>query len=287
MYFHKKTSISYFFPIFTEDEHSYMQHSILQGKRGIIFGALDEQSIAWKVAESAHQAGAQFTLSNAPVGIRLGNIDQLAAACSSTVIPADATQTDDLQQLFEKSMDILGGKIDFILHSIGMSPNIRKKKAYTDLDYNYYQKTLDVSALSLHKILQTAWNMDALAPHASVVALSFIAAQKTFPGYGDMADAKATLESIVRNFGYYYGKRNHVRINSVSQSPTLTTAGSGIQDFNKFYSYAQQTAPLGNANAESCADFCVTLFSDYTRMITMQNIYHDGGFSSMGMLQFD
>lgn len=263
-----------------------MKYSILEGKRGIIFGALDEKSIAWEVALAAKIAGASFVLTNAPVALRLGNLKELATICQSEIIPADATNLEDIQQLFEKSIEILGGKIDFVLHAIGMSPNIRKKKAYTELDYFNYQKTLDVSATSLHKILQTAWKMDALADHASVVALTYIAAQKVFPGYGDMSDAKATLESIARNFGYYYGKRNHVRINTVSQSPTPTTAGTGIKDFDQFFQYADRTSPLGNADAKSCADFCITLFSDYTRMITMQNIYHDGGFSSTGISDF-
>lgn len=262
-----------------------MNHPILKGKRGIIFGALDENSIAWKIALAAKNAGAEFTLTNAPVAIRLGNINELGEICQSSVIPADATSVDDLQLLFDKSIEILGGKIDFILHSIGMSPNIRKNKAYTEIDYNFYQKTIDISALSFHKILQTAWNKDALSEQASVVALTYIAAQKAFPGYGDMADAKATLESIARNFGYYYGKRNKVRINTISQSPTYTTAGSGIKNFDKFFEYSEQISPLGNADAQSCADFCITLFSDYTRMITMQNIYHDGGFSNTGIIE--
>ncbi len=260
-----------------------MNYPILQGKRGIIFGALDRKSIAWQVALAAKNAGATFTLTNAPVAIRMGNGQQLADECQTLLIPADATNVDDLKNLFEQSMDHLGGSIDFILHAVGMSPNVRKKKSYTALDYQFYQKTLDISALSLHKILQTAWAMDALATGASVVALTYVAAQKTFPGYGDMADAKATLESIARNFGYYYGQRKHVRINTVSQSPTMTTAGNGIDNFKSFYDYSDRIAPLGNADAQSCADFCITLFSDYTRMVTMQNLYHDGGFSTTGM----
>ncbi|MCO5234443.1 MAG: SDR family oxidoreductase [Chitinophagales bacterium] len=259
-----------------------MNHPILAGKKGIIFGALDEQSIAWQVALSAYQAGAQFTLTNAPVAIRMGNINGLAQTCKTIVIAADVTNTEDLEKLLQESSQFLGGKIDFILHAVGMSPNIRKKRVYTDLDYSYYLKTIDISAISLHKLLQTAWKLDALSAQSSIVALSYIAAQKAIPFYNDMAEAKATLESIVRSFGYYYGKKNGTRINSVSQSPTPTSAGNGIENFNQLYKNAEEVAPLGNADAKSCADFCITLFSDYTRMITMQNIYHDGGYSQMG-----
>lgn len=260
-----------------------MNLPVLSGKRGIIFGALDEQSIAWQVALAAKDAGAKFTLTNAPVAIRMGQTKQLADICDTILIPADATDTDNIKALLTQSIAHLGGPIDFILHAVGMSPNVRKKKSYTALDYQYYQKTLDISALSLHKVLQCAWEMDGLANGASVVALTYIAAQKVFPGYGDMADAKAALESIARNFGYYYGKRNGVRINTVSQSPTMTTAGNGIKGFRNFYDYAEKLSPLGNADAKSCADFCVMLFSDYSRMVTMQNLYHDGGFSQTGM----
>ncbi|HUH74014.1 MAG TPA: SDR family oxidoreductase [Chitinophagales bacterium] len=260
-----------------------MNHSILQGKRGIIFGALDEQSIAWEVALAAKKAGAIFTLTNAPVAIRMGKTKALAEICECELIPADATNLEDIKTLLEQSAQILGGQIDFVLHAVGMSPNVRKKKSYTDIVYNYFEKTLDISAISFHKFLQSAWKMDALAPQASVIALSYIAAQKAIPGYGDMSDAKSTLESIARNFGYYYGKRNGVRINTISQSPTLTTAGKGIEGFNKFYDYASNLSPLGNADASSCADYCVMMFSDYTKMVTMQNLYHDGGFSQTGM----
>jgi enoyl-[acyl-carrier protein] reductase I len=256
---------------------------LLKGKRGIIFGALDEKSIAWKVAERAAQEGAIFTLSNAPVALRMGGINRLAEQCNATVIAADATNTDELNTLFTQSMDILGGKLDFVLHSIGMSPNVRKNREYTNLNYAFYAQTMDVSALSFHKVLQTAWQLDALNEWASVVALSYIAAQRSFPGYGDMADAKAALESIARSFGYHYGTHRKVRINTVSQSPTATTAGTGIKGFDSFYDYAQKMSPLGNASAEDCANYCITLFSDLTRMITMQNLFHDGGFSTMGM----
>jgi enoyl-[acyl-carrier protein] reductase I len=258
-------------------------NNLLAGKRGIIFGALDEHSIAWKVALKAHEQGAKFILSNAPVALRLGEINKLAEACETIVIPADATSIEDLEKLIAQSVEHLGGKLDFILHSIGMSPNVRKGKTYTDINYEWFQKTLDISALSLHKLLQTCVKQDAISEWGSVVALTYIAAQRAFPGYGDMADAKATLESIVRSFGYYYGNSKKVRVNSVSQSPTVTTAGSGIKGFDAFFGYADKTSPLGNAPAEDCANYCVTLFSDLTKYVTMQNLYHDGGFSKMGI----
>ncbi len=256
---------------------------LLQGKRGIIFGALDEKSIAWKIAERAKQEGATFTLSNAPVALRMGGIQRLAEQCNTTVIAADATNTDELKIVFEQSVEVLGGKIDFVLHSIGMSPNVRKNRDYINLNYAFYAQTLDVSAMSFHKILQTAWHLDALNEGASVVALSYIAAQRAFPGYGDMADAKAALESIARSFGYHYGLHRKVRINTISQSPTATTAGTGIKGFDDFFDYANKMSPLGNATSEACADYCIALFSDLTRMVTMQNLFHDGGFSSVGM----
>ncbi len=258
-------------------------HNLLSGKKGLIFGALDEKSIAWQVALQAHGEGADIVLSNAPVALRLGTATQLADVCNAPLIAADATKPEELQYLFSQAMVHFGGKIDFILHAIGMSPNIRKGKSYTALDYNYYQQTIDISAMSLHKILQMAIEVEALNDYASIVALSYIAAQKTFPNYGDMADAKAMLESIARNFGYYLGKDKHIRINTVSQSPTKTTAGAGIKGFDTFYDYADNMSPLGNASAEDCAKFCVMMFSDYTRMVTMQNLYHDGGFSTTGM----
>jgi enoyl-[acyl-carrier protein] reductase I len=256
---------------------------LLQGKRGIIFGALDENSIAWKVAERAHEEGAVFTLTNAPMAMRLGRINDLAKSCNSEVIPADATSTDELETLFTQSQEVLGGKIDFVLHSIGMSPNVRKKNAYTNLNYDFFQKSLDVSALSFHKVLQTAYKLDALNQGASVLALSYIAAQRVFPDYSDMAEAKSVLESIARSFGYHYGKAKGIRVNTISQSPTFTTAGSGIKGFNGFYNFADKMSPLGNASALDCANYCLTMFSDYTRMVTMQNLMHDGGFSSTGI----
>lgn len=260
-----------------------MAHNLLQGKKGIIFGALDENSIAWKTAERCVQEGAQIVLTNAPIAMRMGEINKLAASCNAPVIPADATSMEDLNNLFTKAMEHFGGKIDFILHSIGMSVNVRKGKPYTDLDYDFFHKGLDVSALSLHRTLQTAYKLEALSEWGSVVALTYIAAQRIFPDYSDMADAKSLLESISRSFGYHYGIKNKVRINTISQSPTRTTAGSGVKGFDGFISYAEKMSPLGNATADQCADYTVTLFSDYTRMVTMQNLFHDGGFSFTGI----
>ena len=260
-----------------------MANQLLEGKRGIIFGALDESSLAWKVAERAKEEGASFILTNAPIALRMGKISELAEKCKTEVISADATNVDELEALFTASIEKLGGKIDFVLHSIGMSPNVRKGREYTDLNYDYLLKTIDISALSLHKVLQSAMKLDAINKEGSVVALSYIAAQRTFPKYGDMAEAKATLESIVRSFGYQYGKKNMVRVNSISQSPTMTTAGSGIPGFDKFFEYAEKMSPLGNASADECADYCIVMFSDLCRKVTMQNLFHDGGFSFVGV----
>lgn len=261
-----------------------MSLQLLKGKKGIIFGALDERSIAWKVAEKAVQNGAEIVLTNAPIALRMGKIKELSEACDNApVIGADATSMDDLKGLFESAMNHFGGKLDFVLHSIGMSPNVRKSVPYTDTNYDFFMKTLDISALSFHKILQTAKDMDAINEWGSVLALSYIAAQRTFPGYNDMADAKALMESIARSFGYYYGMEKKVRVNTISQSPTVTTAGSGVGGFNAFLEYAEQMSPLGNASAEDCANFCITMFSDLTRMVTMQNLFHDGGFSMTGV----
>ncbi len=260
-----------------------MGYNLLKGKRGIITGALDENSIAWKVALKAYEEGATFVLTNAPIAMRMGEINKLAEQTGSKIIPADATSVEDLTKLYTESMTHLGGKIDFVLHSIGMSVNIRKNIPYTELNYDFYQKGIDVSALTLHKMLAVAHKLDALNQHASVVALTYIAAQKVYPFYTDMADIKAMLESIARTFGYHYGKHKQVRINTVSQSPTKTTAGGGIKGFTDFFDFAQQQSPLGNASAEDCANYCITLFSDLTRMVTMQNLYHDGGYSSTGV----
>ncbi|MCB9195141.1 MAG: SDR family oxidoreductase [Flavobacteriales bacterium] len=260
-----------------------MSNNLLKGKRGIIFGALNEMSIAWKVAQKAHEQGAQFVLTNAPIAMRMGEINALAEQTNSQVIPADATSVEDLENLIVKSQEILGGKLDFILHSIGMSPNVRKKKHYTDINYEWYKQTLDVSATSLHKTLAIAKKYDALNEWGSVVALTYIAAQRIFPDYNDMADAKSLLESISRSFGYHYGIEKKVRVNTISQSPTVTTAGSGVSGFDKFISYSEKMSPLGNASAEACADYCVVMFSDMTKYVTMQNLFHDGGFSATGV----
>lgn len=262
-----------------------MSANLLKGKRGIITGALDENSIAWKVALKAHEQGATFVLTNAPIAMRMGEINKLAEATNSKIIPADATVVGDIEKLYTESMAHLGGKIDFVLHSIGMSVNIRKNVPYTELNYEYYNKGIDVSALSFHKMLAVAHKLDAINEWGSVVALSYIAAQRAYPFYTDMADIKAMLESIARTFGYHYGKQKKVRINTVSQSPTRTTAGGGIKGFNEFFEFAEQQSPLGNASAEDCANYCITLFSDLTRMVTMQNLLHDGGYSSTGVSQ--
>lgn len=260
-----------------------MTHNLLKGKRGIIFGALNEDSIAWKVGVKAVEEGASITLSNTAMALRMGTLDKLSEQLSAPVIAADATSVDDLANVFSESVRLLGGKIDFVLHSIGMSPNVRKHRTYDDLDYNYLQKTLDISAISFHKMLQVAKKQDAIAEYGSVVALTYVAAQRTFFGYNDMADAKSMLESIARSFGYIYGREKHVRINCISQSPTPTTAGKGIKDMDNLMDFANKMSPLGNATADDCADYCVTLFSDLTRKVTMQTLFHDGGFSSMGM----
>jgi enoyl-[acyl-carrier protein] reductase I len=260
-----------------------MAHNLLKGKKGIIFGALDEKSIAWKTALRCVEEGAEIVLTNAPVAMRMGEINKLAEICNAPVIACDVTNMDDIHNLLTKTMEHFGGKIDFILHSVGMSINMRKGRSYTDLDYNFTEKTMDISALSLHRVLQTAYKLDAINEWGSVVALTYIAAQRVFTHYSEMADAKSLLESIARSFGYHYGVKNKVRINTISQSPTKTTAGGGVKGFDGFMSYAEKMSPLGNATAEECADYTVTLFSDYTRMVTMQNLFHDGGFSSTGI----
>ena len=262
-----------------------MGYNLLKGKKGIIFGALDDKSIAWRTALRCHEEGAQLVLSNAPVALRMGEINKLAKTVDAPVIGADVVNMDDLKKLFDESMKHFGGGVDFILHSIGMSLNVRKGKQYTELDYGFNQKTLDISAMSLHRVLRTAWEMDAINEWGSVVALTYIAAQRVFPDYSEMADAKALLESVARSFGYHYGIKKKVRINTISQSPTKTTAGSGVKGFDGFISYAEKMSPLGNATADQCADYCVCLFSDLTRMVTMQNLFHDGGFSFTGVTE--
>ena len=260
-----------------------MANGILKGKRGIIFGALDSKSIAWKVAEHAKAEGAEFVLTNAPIALRMGTINELAEKTNSLVIPADATSMEDLKNLYEKSIEHLGGKIDFVLHFIGMSINVRKGKKYYEQNYDWTMKGYDVSAMSFHKTMQAAWELDALNECGSVIGLSYIAAQRVFHTYNDMADNKAVLESIARSFGYHYGLRRKVRVNTISQSPTDTTAGSGVSGFDGFYRFANDLSPLGNATSDECADYCISLFSDYTKKVTMRNLFHDGGFSFTGM----
>jgi enoyl-[acyl-carrier protein] reductase I len=259
-----------------------MAYNLLQGKKGIITGALDENSIAWKIALRAKEEGATFTLTNAPVAMRMGKIKELADQTGSIIIPADATSVEDLEKLYKESMEFLGGKVDFVLHSIGMSPNVRKNKEYGDLNYEWFLKTLDISAISFHKMIQVGEKLDALNDWGSIVALTYIASQRTFSHYGDMAQAKAALESIARSYGERLGRTKKIRVNTVSQSPTQTTAGQGIKGFQEFLDFADMLSPLGNASAEDCADYVISLFSDLTRRVTMQNLFHDGGFSANG-----
>jgi len=260
-------------------------YNLLKGKRGIIFGALDENSIAWKTAERVHQEGGIFVLTNAPIAMRMGTIKQLAEKTGATIIPADATSIEDLEKLVDGAVEALGGKIDFVLHSIGMSVNVRKGNHYTNQNYDFTHKGFDVSALSFHKVMQVLYKKEAMNEWGSIVALSYMAAQRVFPDYNDMADNKAYLESIARSFGYFFGKEQKVRVNTISQSPTPTTAGQGVKGFDDFINYADKMAPLGNATALDCANYTVSMFSDLTKMVTLQNLYHDGGFSNMGVSQ--
>jgi enoyl-[acyl-carrier protein] reductase I len=262
-----------------------MANGLLKGKKGIIFGALNEQSIAWKVAQRAHEEGAEIVLTNAPIAMRMGEINKLAEEINAVVIPADATSVEDLENLIDKSMEIFGGKMDFILHSIGMSVNVRKGRHYTDQNYDWTVKGIDVSAMSFHKVMQTAYKKDAVNDWGSILGLTYIAAQRVFPDYNDMADNKSFLESVARSFGYHYGKKANVRVNTISQSPTMTTAGSGVKGFNEFINYSEQMSPLGNASALDCANYCISMFSDLTKFVTMQNLFHDGGFSNTGVTQ--
>lgn len=261
-------------------------YNLLKGKKGIIFGALNDASLAWQAAEVCFAEGAELVLSNAPISMRMGTMKELSEKCNNApMIGADVSSTDDLKKLFEESMNHFGGKLDFVLHSVGMSLNVRKNKSYTEIDYGFNQKTLDISAMSLHKVLRTAWDLDALNDYASVIALTYIAAQRSIPSYNEMADAKALLESIARSFGLYYGVKKKVRVNTISQSPTRTSAGQGIAGFNDFYSYADKISPLGNATARECAEYIALMFSDYSRKVTMQNLFHDGGFSTTGVTE--
>jgi enoyl-[acyl-carrier protein] reductase I len=260
-------------------------YNLLKGKRGIIFGALDENSIAWKTAERVHEEGGIFVLTNAPASIRMGSIDTLALKTNSLVIPADATSIEDLEYLVDKSVEILGGKIDFVLHSIGMSVNVRKGNHYTNQNYEFTEKGWNVSAVSFHKVMQVLYKNDAMNEWGSIVALSYMAAQRVFPDYNDMADNKAYLESIARSFGYFFGRDKKVRVNTISQSPTATKAGQGVKSFDGFIAFSEKMAPLGNATALDCANYTVAMFSDLTRKVTLQNLMHDGGFSNVGVSQ--
>ena len=260
-----------------------MAYNLLKGKRGIIFGALDENSIAWKTAEQVHAEGGVFVLTNAPIAMRMGQINELAKKNNSEIIPADATNLEDLENLISKSMEILGGKLDFVLHSIGMSVNVRKGNTYTNQNYSFTHKGWDVSAGSFHKVMQVIYQNDAMNEWGSIVALTYMAAQRVFPDYNDMADNKAYLESIARSFGYFFGRDKNVRVNTISQSPTPTTAGQGVKGFDGFIAYAEKMSPLGNATALDCANYTVAMFSDLTKRVTLQNLYNDGGFSNMGV----
>jgi enoyl-[acyl-carrier protein] reductase I len=260
-------------------------YNLLKGKRGIIFGALDENSIAWKTAERVHEEGGIFVLTNAPASIRMGSIDALALKTNSQIIPADATSVKDLENLVDKAIEILGGKIDFVLHSIGMSVNVRKGNHYTNQNYDYTEKGWNVSAVSFHKVMQVLYKKEAMNEWGSIVALTYMASQRVFPDYNDMADNKAFLESIARSFGYFFGKDKKVRVNTISQSPTPTKAGHGVKGFDEFIAYSEAMAPLGNATALDCANYTVVMFSDLTKRVTLQNLYNDGGFSNMGVSQ--
>ena len=256
-------------------------YGLLKGKKGIIFGALDERSIAWRIALACKREGADFVLSNAPIALRLGALNALSEETNAPIFPCDVSNEDEVEELMEKTKEELGG-VDFILHAIGMSPNVRKNKEYNDLNYHWMNQTLDISAISLHKVLNYADKTNLLNDGASVVALSFIGAQRIFSKYSDMNDAKALLESIARNYGSRLADRG-IRVNTVSQAPTKTSAGTGIKGFDGMYTFAEMMAPLGNPTADDCADYCVTLFSDLTRMVTMQNLFHDGGFVTAGV----
>jgi len=260
-------------------------YNLLKGKKGIVFGALDQSSIAWKTAERIHEEGGTFVLTNAPIAMRMGTINKLAEKTNSQIIPADATSVEDLENLIDKAQEILGGKLDFVLHSIGMSVNVRKGIPYTDQNYDFTEKGWQVSAVSFHKVMQVLYKKDAMNQWGSIVALTYMAAQRVFPDYNDMADNKAYLESIARSFGYFFGKEKNVRVNTISQSPTPTTAGQGVKGFSGFIAYADKMSPLGNATASDCANYVVSLFSDLTKKVTLQNLFHDGGFSNVGVSQ--
>jgi enoyl-[acyl-carrier protein] reductase I len=257
-------------------------YGLLEGKRGIIFGPLDESSIGWQIALAAYREGAELAISNVAIALRVGKVRELAELCGDApVFSCDATNSEEIDATFSQMKESFGG-VDFIIHSIGMSQNIRKSLPYDGLNYDWYMRTLDVSALSLHRIITSALKHEAINEGGSIVAMTYIASQRNYSTYSDMGDAKALLESIARSYGPRLATRK-IRINTVSQSPTYTRAGSGIENFDKMFDYAEQISPLGNASADECGDFVVTLLSDLTRKVTMQNLFHDGGYSAMGM----
>ncbi|HCD36273.1 enoyl-ACP reductase [Chlorobium phaeovibrioides] len=256
-------------------------YGLLKGKKGIVFGPLDESSIGWQIAVHAYGEGASIAISNVAAAMRFGNTDELSALCGNApVIVCDASKNDDVDSCFKELKEKVG-KVDFIVHSIGMSQNIRKQLPYEELNYEWFMKTLDVSGLSLHRLVSYALKNDVLNDGASVLALSYIASQRNYWTYSDMGDAKSLLESIVRSYGPRLARRG-IRINTISQSPTYTKAGSGIPGFEKMYEYSDLMSPLGNASAVECAEYAMTVLSDLSRKVTMQNLFHDGGYSSMG-----
>ena len=256
-------------------------YGLLKGKKGVVFGPLDESSIGWQIALHAYREGAEIAISNVAAALRFGNIEELSALCGNApLIVCDASNNEDVDNCFKEVKDKIG-PVDFIVHSIGMSQNIRKQLPYEDLNYEWFMKTLDVSGLSLHRIVSFALKNGAINDGGSILALSYIASQRNYWSYSDMGDAKSLLESIVRSYGPRLAKFN-IRINTISQSPTYTKAGSGIPGFEKMFEYGDLMSPLGNASAEECAEYSMTILSDLSRKVTMQNLFHDGGYSSMG-----
>ena len=256
-------------------------YGLLKGKKGVVFGPLDESSIGWQIALHAYREGAEIAISNVAAALRFGNIEELSALCGNApLIVCDASNNEDVDKCFKEVKDKIGS-VDFIVHSIGMSQNIRKQLPYEDLNYEWFMKTLDVSGLSLHRIVSFALKNGAINDGGSILALSYIASQRNYWSYSDMGDAKSLLESIVRSYGPRLAKYN-IRINTISQSPTYTKAGSGIPGFEKMFEYGDLMSPLGNASAEECAEYSMTILSDLSRKVTMQNLFHDGGYSSMG-----
>jgi enoyl-[acyl-carrier protein] reductase I len=261
---------------------SEKSYGLLKGKKGIVFGPLDETSIGWQIALAAKREGAELAVSNVAVALRVGKPAELAKLLGDApLIACDVSNSEEISKCFQEAKEKLG-KLDFFVHSVGMSQNIRKGLSYENSKYDWFLKTLDVSGLSLHRLLHGALAEEALNDGASVLAISYIAAQRSFTTYGDMSDAKALLESVARSFGSRLGEKK-IRVNTVSQGPTWTRAGSGIDDFEKMYTLADILSPLGNPTAADCGDYCVTLLSDLTKFVTMQNLFHDGGFSAMGM----